>query len=84
MEPHTGQRVRSVAEIRTGYPGGLSASDSDLISARAIQGTINDLLRHLEAYGQLTGEFLHIAPAQLALTPMRDELQRMIDALGKG
>lgn len=55
--------------------------DKRLPMAMAMRDTIGDVLRHMGDYGALTGCFTDIPPAERALKKMRDELQKLIDAL---
>ncbi len=52
-----------------------------VFQAQIIVRSIDAMLSHMGAYGQLTGKHLHIPPAERSLKMMQDELQSLINAL---
>lgn len=57
--------------------------DKRLPVALAMRDVIGSVLKHMPTYGELTGCFTDVPPAERALKKMRDELQKLIDALGE-
>lgn len=58
--------------------------DKRLPLATAMRDVIGDVIKHMGSYGELTGCFTDVPPAERALKKMRDELQKLIDALEGG
>lgn len=55
--------------------------DKRLPLATAMRDVIGDVIRHMNSYGELTGCFTDIPPAERALKKMQGELQKLIDIL---